>query len=603
MRIQRATTVAHEMAHQWFGNITTPKWWDDLWLNESFAEYMGNRVTADVTEYHDAWTHNAYARRQWGLVADQGPSTHPVAGNGAVDATAALQDFDGISYAKGSSILRQLNATLGDDAFFAGVTEHFRQAFYGNATMHDLFGCWERSAGVDLSAFTDNWLTTAGPDALDGRPRRRRAAAYSPGRRARRPHPHAAGRHRRRRRDLAYDAPHRRRRRGAVRRGDDTVLIDPDQDTWALVLPDAASIEGYRRLFPTTTDEMTRASMWSAVRSAFHNAQVAPETVLDVAATAVPSETNDDAVGYTLPWLVAKVATLTPDPVARPRPPPRRRHASCSGATPAGSTIQLAAFQSVISSAVDVPLLEGWLAGQDLPDGIELDLDLRWRVLVQLATLGAVDAAALQEHLDAEPTGRSRVEHSRAMASLPDADAKAWAWQRFTGEVAAPNYELQAAGLAMWRAGQEHLTAPYVDRYFAELPAAPRVHSGWVLGDVTEAFFPTTSLTEETAGRGRAGHRRAGAGPDHPPEPGRPAPTSCAAGWRSVSVRRPPPGVGPRECRWRLLRSEGAHPPHLRLASRAVLPPGGHARPPGGVRRPPARGRGVRARRPGGARG
>ena len=133
-----------------------------------------------------------------------------------------------------------------------------------------------------------------------------------------------------------------------------------------------------------------------------------------------------------------------------------------------------------------------------------------------------MDAAALQEHLDAEPTGRSRVEHSRAMASLPDADAKAWAWQRFTGEVAAPNYELQAAGLAMWRTGQEHLTAPYVERYFAELPAAPRVHSGWVLGDVTEAFFPTTALTRGDAGRGRAGHRRAGAGPDHPPEPGRP---------------------------------------------------------------------------------
>ena len=111
VRIQRATTVAHEMAHQWFGNIVTPKWWDDLWLNESFAEYMGNRVTADVTEYADAWTHNAYARRQWGLMADQAPSTHPVAGNGAVDATAALQDFDGISYAKGSSILKQLNAT------------------------------------------------------------------------------------------------------------------------------------------------------------------------------------------------------------------------------------------------------------------------------------------------------------------------------------------------------------------------------------------------------------------------------------------------------------------------------------------------------------
>ena len=110
-RILRASTIAHEMAHQWFGNIVTPTWWDDLWLNESFAEYLGNRVTAEVTEYADVWTHIAYSRRQWGLVADQRPTTHSVAGNGAVDAVAALQNFDGISYAKGSTILKQLNAT------------------------------------------------------------------------------------------------------------------------------------------------------------------------------------------------------------------------------------------------------------------------------------------------------------------------------------------------------------------------------------------------------------------------------------------------------------------------------------------------------------
>jgi aminopeptidase N len=497
VRIQRATTVAHEMAHQWFGNITTPKWWDDLWLNESFAEYMGNRVTADVTEYGDAWTHDAYARRQWGLVADQGPSTHPVAGNGAVDASAALQDFDGISYAKGSSILKQLNATLGDDAFFAGVAEHFQQAFYGNATMHDLFGCWERSAGVDLTAFTDNWLRTAGPDTLvldrAAGVLRRTPPAAAPADRTHTLQVASAGADGTwRTAPLTIDAAE-----VPFATGDDTVVIDPRLDTWALVLPDATSIAGYQRVFPTTTDAMVRATMWSGVRSAFHNAQVAPETVLGVAEAALPSETNDDAVGYTLPWLVAKVASLAPDPLAGLA----RLHSAATRlleATPAGSTIRLAAFQSVIGSAVDAELLQGWLAGRDLPDGIEIDLDLRWRILVQLATMGAVDAAVLQAHLDAEPTGRSRVEHSRAMASLPDADAKAWAWQRFTGEVAAPNYELQAAGLGMWRTGQEHLTAPYVERYFAELPSAPRVHSGWVLGDVTTSFFPTTALTPET---------------------------------------------------------------------------------------------------------
>src|SRR3954449_4129552 len=167
MRIQRATTLAHEMAHQWFGNIVTPKWWDDLWLNESFAEYMGNRVTADVTEYADAWADNAYARRQWGLTADQRPSTHPVAGNGAVDASAALQDFDGISYAKGSAILRQVNATVGDEVFFRGAIDHFERHRFGNATMHDLFASWERAGAGDLSGFTDNWLRTAGPDLIE----------------------------------------------------------------------------------------------------------------------------------------------------------------------------------------------------------------------------------------------------------------------------------------------------------------------------------------------------------------------------------------------------------------------------------------------------
>src|SRR4029450_3352764 len=140
--------------------------WAALGLNESFAEYMGNRVTADVTEYDDAWTHNAYARRQWGLIADQRPSTHPVAGNGAYDASAALQNFDGLSYSKGSSILKQVNTLLGDEVFFAGAIDHFTTHRFGNATMHDLFASWEKAGAGDLSSFTGNWLRTAGPDTI-----------------------------------------------------------------------------------------------------------------------------------------------------------------------------------------------------------------------------------------------------------------------------------------------------------------------------------------------------------------------------------------------------------------------------------------------------
>ncbi len=127
LRVQRAACVAHEMAHQWFGNLVSPRWWDDLWLNEAFAEYMGNRVTAEATEFTEAVAWAATARKNWGLTADARPSTHPVAGNGALDADSALQDFDGISYAKGHAVLTQLAHRLGDDVFFSGVRDHFER--------------------------------------------------------------------------------------------------------------------------------------------------------------------------------------------------------------------------------------------------------------------------------------------------------------------------------------------------------------------------------------------------------------------------------------------------------------------------------------------
>ncbi len=225
--------------------------------------------------------------------------------------------------------------------------------------------------------------------------------------------------------------------------------------------------------------------------------------MIDLLEAGLPVEDSDDAVFYTMPWAITKVAPLA----AEPQTALRRINAAALAkaiASDAGSTLQLAAFQATVSSATDAGQLRPWLDGHELPAGIELDLDLRWRILVQLAALGAVDRDELQAALDAEPTARSRVEHTRAMASLPDAEAKAWAWARFTGEVDVPNYELEAAGHGMWRSGQEHLTAEYVDRYFADVPGTVDVRSGWVLAEAAEFFFPTTSLTEETLDRATA---------------------------------------------------------------------------------------------------
>ena len=367
VRIQRATTLAHEMAHQWFGNIVTPKWWDDLWLNESFAEYMGNRVTADVTQYADAWTHNSHARRQWGLMADQAPSTHPVAGNGAVDATAALQDFDGISYAKGSSILKQLNTSVGDEVFLGGAIDHFERHRFGNATLHDLLGSWERAGAGDLSTFASSWLLTTGPDAIvldrGAGVLRRTPPADHPADRA----------HTFRIATAPPGAPWSTQTVTVA--GEETdvdipagaaVLLDPYEDTWALVRPDPVTVAMLKTVPPGPDDAMLRAGMWNNVRSAFHNAEIDPADVLDLLDVWMGAEDSDDAVYYTMPWAIQKVAPLTGDHEASLA----RIHAvsrSLLAAAAPGSTMQLAAYQATVDSAGDPATLRAWLAGRDLP--------------------------------------------------------------------------------------------------------------------------------------------------------------------------------------------------------------------------------------------
>ena len=489
MRIARASTLAHEMAHQWFGNLVTPAWWDDLWLNESFAEYMGNRVTADVTEYADMWVDDSYARRQWGLVADQRPSTHPVAGNGAVDASAALQDFDGISYAKGCAILRQLNATLGDEVFFKGTIDHFEQHRFGNATMHDLFSSWERAGAGDLTDFTDSWLRTAGPDRIE----LDRAAGVV---RRTPPADHPADRPHRIRAAVANDdgtwtdhVLEIEEPETAFDAGDRPVLLDPYNDTWALLIPDKPTMDALESLLPQVTDPELRAGVWSNVRSALHNAAVDPVDVLELAVRSLPVEDTEDTRRRTMAWLFGWVVPLQPDPEAALAQLHEAAGARLSAAAP-DSEEQLAAFRAAIATSTDRGELEAWLRSEDLPEGITFDLDLRWRVLVQLASLGAVDLPLLDRHLESEPTAVARVRHAGARASLPEAEAKAWAWSCFTGDTNLPNYELEAVGLGFWRGGQQALTAAYVERYFADLPDTVKVRSGWVLADAAEHFFP-----------------------------------------------------------------------------------------------------------------
>ncbi|THI96668.1 aminopeptidase N [Nocardioides sp.] len=497
----RAALIAHEMAHQWFGNIVTPRWWDDLWLNESFAEYMGYRVTADVTQYHDAWLHQSYARRVWGIAADSRPTTHPVAGNDAPDALAALQNFDGISYARGSNVLRQLAARLGDDAFLDGVREHFDRHRFGNATMHDLFASWARAAGgVDLDGFVRDWLLTPGPDVL---------TLDRPAGVIRRSSPDAHPADRRHQLDIAVHDGARWEVRPLVVDGPEApvevgrapVLIDAHETTWAVSPPDPLTMAALPALAADMADPQLRASMWNNVRMGLFNGVLSPAQVADLVAAAPPVEDTADGVRNLLPWVLGTVLPLAPEGTLS------RFHAAVRRAgerSAPGSELQLSAFRATVLTATDAEELYRWAAGERLPDGIAPDGDLRWKAWRRLAEIGATDRTALDAMLAAEPSGSATVAHARAVASLPTAEAKEFAWARATGEVSVANYEIDAAGAGMWRPDQLEVTAPFADAYFSQLDAIVAAHQGWVQAVVVQAFFPITHLDDATAAAAKA---------------------------------------------------------------------------------------------------
>jgi len=513
-RIGRASTIAHEMAHQWFGDLVTMRWWDDLWLNESFAEYMGNRVTAEATEFDDAWVQSAFARTWWGLTADQRPTTHPVAGNGAQDALSALQDFDGISYVKGSSVLRQLSARLGEDVFLAGVRAHFEQNRFGNATMHDLFAAWESAGAGDLGGWIDGWLRTPGLDRFEVV----RGDAAGGELRVRRTPPAGHPADREHTLGVAWLSQDGSCTTEEVTvREDETVVgsvppdrpvvLDPHGQTWAGLSLDATTLAALPELLPRITDPLTRAGVWNAIRDGLYNAEIHPEAALELAEAALVTEDQDAGLGS-----IAVFAADTHDSVRR-RPATSaarflpagsgavaRTHAAVTrrlATAESGSGLQTAAMNAAVGTCTDPDRLRSWLSGE-LPDGVEPDSELRWRVLIRLAVLGATDREELRDDLARDPSAQARVDLAHALASLPDAEAKQWAWDRFTGRVDVPNYELYAAGAGLWQPGQEELTAPYVERFFTELPATVDVRTGWVLAETVRYFYPQLAVEEAT---------------------------------------------------------------------------------------------------------
>ncbi len=508
-RASRAGVIAHEMAHQWFGDLVTMRWWDDLWLNESFAEYMAHRCCTEVTRY-PLWTEFGIVRKSWGSAADQSPSTHPVAGNGAVDAESALQDFDGISYAKGAALLKQLVAFVSDEVFLSGLRHYFETHAFANAELADLLGAWTDAGAVGLDEWAAQWLRTSGMDTILVE----RAAEPGPASAAgevavvRRVPPAGSGADRTHAIEVAgFDPYGAEQGRAAIRLGTSpetihlprSALLVPDagDDTWAKIRFGEDAWTLLPSVLSGRPPAATRVVVYNAIRDAVRDAELDPATALDVVCSSIAGEPADVVVGAMLRFARESLAGRYAPAAAR-----AARLASVHAtaravllAAGAGSDRQLVGFRATIASSEDLGELNAWLAGVDLPPGIRLDPELIWAVTERIAMLGG-DPDIIDRVLTADRSASAQVHAARARAGRPDPAAKEAAWQILTRPSELSAYEVYATAEGFFLPWQQPVTEPYVRRYFADIPETATFRTGWALGRASMLTFPIDASAE-----------------------------------------------------------------------------------------------------------
>ncbi|MGV9254676.1 aminopeptidase N [Streptomyces sp. NPDC003697] len=517
-RQTRAMVIAHEMAHMWFGDLVTLRWWDDIWLNESFAEYMGYQTTAEATRFTDTWTDFGVTRKPWGYDADQRPSTHPVAPDAVGDTASALLNFDGISYAKGASALRQLVAWLGEKDFLAGINTHFARHRFANATLADFIDSLASATERDVHAWADAWLRTTGVDritaSVDSRPGHWTLTLDHDGSR---PHRVTVGVYDR---DLGDGRALVLRERHETdipqdsdpqpRPGTHPALVVPnDQDlTYAKIRLDETSLETALRGLSGIPDGLTRAVVWNTLRDMVRDGELAPADYLSTAAAHLTEETElavvEGVLGFATTQLADRYVTAGQRPAALTslaslcRALIRRTE---DGEAPG---LRLTAVRHFIDVAAHPDTIAAWLAEGTVPGGPELDPELRWRILCRLAVLGATDESAIAAELERDPSATGREGAARCRAALPDADAKRRAWEEmFTGDQLS-NYLFTATAQGFWQPEQADLVREYVPRYYRDAVALAARRGSAIADAAGRWAFPAHAVDAENLRLGQA---------------------------------------------------------------------------------------------------
>jgi aminopeptidase N len=496
----RANTILHELSHMWFGDLVTMKWWDDLWLKESFATWAATFAAGEIMEDPvAAWATFCNGNKNWAYRQDQLPTTHPIAAD-MIDLEAIELNFDGITYAKGASVLVQLVAFVGQDAFLEGLRAYFAEHAFGNTELIDLLRALERPSGRDLSRWSDQWLETAGVNTLaaafeldaDGAFRAFRidqtAAPEWPTLRS---HRIALGLY-----SLTREGLVRTNRievditgqSSAVGELDgvpqpDLLLPNDDDLSYAKVRLDRRSLQTVVDHIDKVTSALTRALLWSATWDMCRDAELRAAEYVELVLRGVGNEPDLTAVRYTLNQAQSAASSYAP-PALRPRLLARWQSGveELLARSAPGSDHQLALARSFAAAAEDehaADLLQEWLRGEGVPEGLAVDPELRWTIVVNLARLGRLNDDDISVELERDQTITGAQQAAAARAAQPTTAAKANAWRLAVEEDSIPNGTQSAICLGFWQRGQDKLLAPYTPRYFDAAEAISSASGIW----------------------------------------------------------------------------------------------------------------------------
>ncbi|MFW0168974.1 aminopeptidase N [Rothia sp. P4278] len=507
---RRAITVLHELAHMWFGDLVTMKWWNDLWLNESFAEFMSTLALAENTSFApEAWATFSASEKTWAYNQDQLSSTHPI-----VAPIRDLQDvqvnFDGITYAKGASVLRQLVAWVGQENFMAALKVYFEKHAYGNTVLDDLLTELEAISGRDLRAWSKLWLETAGVNTLsteveeaeDGTlARLALRQTFAEGYETLRPHRLILGFYsmkdgaltRTHRLEIDVDGELTEVPEAVGLARPDLILVNDEDLAYAKIRLDERSRATAVAHLGAIDSSVARGVVWGSLWDTARDGQMPARQFVELVLNNIGAETNSTAVRTQLTNLETTLrAYLNPAHAESVRQQAADRLWELAQQAEAGSDKQfqlVGAFARLAHTDSQLDTLEALMSGNTQLEGLEIDTDLRWALLISLSAGGRRSKTDIDAALADDNTATGQQSAATARAAIPTAEAKAETWRAVveTGELS--NNVQRAAILGFYR-GNPQVTAQYTERYFESVEKVWRERSHEVSTQIITGLFP-----------------------------------------------------------------------------------------------------------------